>query len=108
MGSGGGNIDGGGRGGGRVIIYSDLMDLPVGAAVSADGSDSHVAAAGGGSGGSISIYSQVIQGKGIVQASGGMGFLDSGTGGGSGGRIFIQVSILLSLDDNFIIPLCAL
>jgi hypothetical protein len=61
--------------------------------VSADGSDAQPDSnAGGGSGGSVTIYTNTISGVGNITAHGGSG--EGTAGGGGGGRIFIQVLIL--------------
>lgn len=71
--SGGG--DGGGRGGGIVNIT--VMDtLKIDGSISADGENARKLHAGGGSGGSIWIKTNVIQGYGDITVSGGHGFTD--------------------------------
>lgn len=95
MGSGGG-MPNGGRGGGRILIYSPFIEI-VGSkngTIAADGSDATadnavVGAVGGGSGGSIVIIADSIAGHGKIRANGGKGVF--GGGGGSGGRIYIEL-----------------
>lgn len=91
-GSGGGDVSGAGRGGGRIVLQTAHVVFDPTAVVSADGSASVNPLAGGGSGGSVSIYCKTIEGYGIVSVIGGAGFSTTETGGGSGGRIFVEVS----------------
>ena len=73
-----------------VTIYKYILDtFDIDGDVRANGEDAANQAAGGGSGGSIWIYSNIIKGYGRLTAHGGDGNPDTtnpGSGGG-GGRI---------------------
>lgn len=87
----GGGLEGAGRGGGRIILSAVQVNLSLGGALLADGSDSVNANGGGGSGGSVSIYCDLMEGSGTISVAGGHGFENTSTGGGSGGRVYIEV-----------------
>lgn len=70
-----GGGDGGGLGGGIVNI-TVLNNLKIDGLISADGENARKLHAGGGSGGSIWITTNVIQGYGDVTVNGGHGFVD--------------------------------
>ena len=105
--AGGGGQNNGGRGGGRIWInVTNTFDID--GLVSANGAkgstvDGYVG--GGGSGGSIWIYTDVIKGYGSIESNGGDGsyyyyrnphsgaVTERGAGGGSGGRIALYFSV---------------
>lgn len=87
-GSGGGmykNLKKGGQGGGIIWIQSNNMTLN--GSLLANGNDAVTQYGGGGSGGSIYIAKNTLQGICQIQVNGGKGL--NGGGGGSGGRIKI-------------------
>ncbi len=82
LGSGGANLEYGGRGGGALLLNADGT-VTVHGMISADGWPPINGWGGPGSGGSVSITAGVIAGAGIVQANGGT----ATSGGAGGGRI---------------------
>ena len=86
LGSGGGG-DGGGQGGGAIKIIASAT-VEIDGILTADGGDATSGISGGGSGGSIFISCDHMDGAGVISARGGKGF--GGGGGGSGGRIAIH------------------
>ena len=104
MGSGGGqytdintgNVSSGGRGGGMVILTSNLLQLFNGRII-CEGSVSTVPNIGSGSGGSISITASKLEASFqkpvTLSVRGGDGNADVGVAGGGGGRITINVSV---------------
>ncbi len=86
LGSGGGNNTGetGGPGGGAVRMEIDGV-LTIDGMLSANGGAATHSRSGGGSGGSLWLRADSIQGSGQVTADGGSG--GSSAGGGGGGRI---------------------
>ncbi len=89
LGSGGGNINMGGRGGGAIkLIVADT--ITVDGAITATGGHGKANGTGGGSGGSIWILSDTLAGSGSISADGTIG--ESNGDGGGGGRISLQWS----------------
>jgi hypothetical protein len=83
-------LDAGGLGGGVIIFNcNSSFTQSSGTLISANGGTGN-SGAGGGSGGSVTIFAQTFSG-GIVQALGGASL--GGGGGGAGGRIAIRVSV---------------
>ena len=87
VGSGGGGPLGGNGGGGIKITANDTVEID--GILSADGSDATGSDSnGGGSGGSIHIVCDHMDGAGVISARGGKGI--NGGGGGGGGRVVIH------------------
>jgi hypothetical protein len=79
----------GGQGGGRLEL-NVIHTLTVDGYLTAKGGDWQSYQSGGGSGGSIFIHTWTIDGDGIIDASGGVGYDGSVAhhgGGGGGGRV---------------------
>lgn len=96
-GSGGGSSSSGkgGKGGGYLRLTVVRL-LTLEGTISVDGDGGTVLNSGGGSGGSIWISADNIQGNGIISAEGGDG---NGTGGGgSGGRVALYLQGLMSFE----------
>ena len=75
----------GGRGGGRILVNTS-GEFFVDGVVSAAGGAGIDPCAGGGSGGTVTATSLVIDGAGVIDVSGGAGS-GAGGGGGGGGRV---------------------
>jgi len=110
FGSGGGNCYGliGGTGGSKIIInISDTFNLS--GQISTNGDDgnrgSNGRASGGGSGGSILIYTKSLIGNGNLSATGGNGAVESTSesGGGAGGRIAYYTTISDSWSGDYFV-----
>ena len=66
-----------------------LLDLALSGSIHMDGAAATGSDAGGGSGGTISIKTKVLEGHGDITAIGGKG---TGVGGGgAGGRVFLEI-----------------
>jgi hypothetical protein len=78
----------GGSEGGGALRLSVGGRLTVNGSLSSDGGDALQDDSGGGSGGSVWIVAQTLDGNGIIFANGGAGELYGG-GGGAGGRIAV-------------------
>ena len=93
-GSGGGSRGqlNGGRGGGAISIYCRTLNITDGM-MTADGSESLVAALGSGSGGSIALLvsNSVVGSGGVLSAQGGAANSALMIAGGGGGRIYYEV-----------------
>ncbi len=99
FGSGGGSswYSAGGSGGGRIIINL-TGTLTINGNISSSGENGNIVAygAGGGSGGSVYVIADIIEGTGTIRANGGAGGNDADGlfdgGGGAGGRIALYAS----------------
>ncbi|MBX3383132.1 MAG: hypothetical protein KF864_06445 [Phycisphaeraceae bacterium] len=87
MGSGGGYLSGGGRGGGALRITT-LGAMNINGQVSVAGGTPSNGLAGGGAGGSIFLTASSLTGSGTIAARGG-GTTGASAGAGGGGRIAI-------------------
>ena len=97
MGSSGGAGDGGvdGASGGGRLWFNVTDTIFIDGLVSADGADAVNDGAGGGSGGSIWMHSNILKGYGKITTHGGAGSnytLNTGSGG-SGGRVSVYFNI---------------
>ena len=87
--SGGGiNMASAGKGGGALKLQANLCNIN--GNIRSNGDDATGSNAGGGSGGSIWVTCQHLNGRGRLEAIGGRG--DGNGGGGSGGRISLDSS----------------
>ncbi|MDE3067932.1 MAG: carboxypeptidase regulatory-like domain-containing protein [Verrucomicrobiota bacterium] len=84
VGSGGGVGSGAGAAGGGAVLLTVGGTLQVDGQILADGLDATNAHAGGGAGGSVSLWAQTISGAGTIAADGGAGEPADGGGGGGG------------------------
>ena len=89
LGSGGARDTYGGKGGGAIKLNAPTGTVTINGTVSANGHNYTGTRAGGGSGGSIWIIADTLEGGGAITAEGRNGVSGYG-GGGSGGRIALE------------------
>ena len=86
--AGGGGLESGGQGGGKIVIEVSNM-LMVDGEIRSEGGNARNYSGGGGSGGTILIDTLQFRGMGNITANGGGRYAGGVGGGGSGGRIAI-------------------
>ncbi|WAR26294.1 hypothetical protein MAR_011998 [Mya arenaria] len=84
--AGGGGLNSGGQGGGKIVIEVSDM-LMIDGEIRVNGGDGRNITGGGGSGGTLQIDTYNFRGMGNITANGGGRFAAGTGGGGAGGRI---------------------